>query len=408
MVNMKGNPVNLGDLFGFSKLQDVLTLIIENQNSQDAAMQELRSELDGAVNRLDGQDAIVDQVRAESVASCKAVDECVVAQAALKLTQDTMGQKLEARIVPLEQKMLDSAKTLKELEALLQAQLQASQAWQIEADGRLKALQAWQADQNAKSSDADDRAKEIEASLFKLKAQMDMEVSALAERITKVEEERLPPIEEKLLAYDEQFKEVKETMNQTNISLEQAKVEAVAGDKAVDARLTTASAELNGAIEQLRDALSKSANAEEIEKMAEEVKRLDAQVRELRSNQGGQAQLRQMLDALSDKEASDAHRLTKEVNILQNRLGSFLDKGAASTVRCLSCFDRRSQLTNTIVVGSDGKTYLKSADGASVGKMNIPSPPVRNGSPSRTFTGKGSISPPPPMIRPSTSLPALN
>jgi len=377
MVNMKGNPVNLGDLFGFSKLQDVLTLIIENQNSQDAAMQELRSELDGAVNRLDGQDAIVDQVRAESVASCKAVDECVVAQAALKLTQDTMGQKLEARIVPLEQKMLDSAKTLKELEALLQAQLQALSA----TDGRLKALQAWQADQNAKSSDADDRAKEIEASLSKLKAQMDMEVSALAERITKVEEERLPPIEEKLLAYEEQFKEVKETMNQTNISLEQAKVEAVAGDKAVDARLTTASAELNGAIEQLRDALSKSANAEEIQKMAEEVKRLDAQVRELRSNQGGQAQLRQMLDALSDKEASDAHRLTKEVNILQNRLGSFLDKGAASTVRCLSCFDRRSQLTNTIVVGSDGKTYLKSADGASVGKMNIPSPPVRNGPP---------------------------
>lgn len=397
MVNMKGNPVNLGDLFGFSKLQDVLTLIIENQNSQDAAMQKLRSELDGAVNRLDGQDAIVDQVRAESVASCKAVDECVVAQAALKLTQDTMGQKLEARIVPLEQKML-------ELEALLQAQLQALSA----TDGRLKALQTWQADQNAKSSDADDRAKEIEASLSKLKAQMDMEVSALAERITKVEEERLPPIEEKLLAYEEQFKEVKETMNQTNISLEQAKVEAVAGDKAVDARLTTASAELNGAIEQLRDALSKSANAEEIQKMAEEVKRLDAQVRELRSNQGGQAQLRQMLDALSDKEASDAHRLTKEVNILQNRLGSFLDKGAASTVRCLSCFDRRSQLTNTIVVGSDGKTYLKSADGASVGKMNIPSPPVRNGSPSRTFTGKGSISPPPPMIRPSTSLPALN
>jgi len=404
MVNMKGNPVNLGDLFGFSKLQDVLTLIIENQNSQDAAMQELRSELDGAVNRLDGQDAIVDKVRAESVASCKAVDECVVAQAALKLTQDTMGQKLEARIVPLEQKMLDSAKTLKELEALLQAQLQALSA----TDGRLKALQAWQADQNAKSSDADNRAKEIEASLSKLKAQMDMEVSALAERITKVEEERLPPIEEKLLAYEEQFKEVKETMNQTNISLEQAKVEAVAGDKAVDARLTTASAELNGAIEQLRDALSKSANAEEIQKMAEEVKRLDAQVRELRSNQGGQAQLRQMLDTLSDKEASDAHRLTKEVNILQNRLGSFLDKGAASTVRCLSCFDRRSQLTNTIVVGSDGKTYLKSADGASVGKMNIPSPPVRNGSPSRTFTGKGSISPPPPMIRPSTSLPALN
>jgi len=63
------------------------------------------------------------------------------------------------------------------------------------------------------------------------------------------------------------------------------------------------------------------------------------------------------LKALQEREAAQAAKAKNEVVDLRAQLELFLSIDAAATARCLSCHDRRLQMTNQVVQGSDGKFY---------------------------------------------------
>eukprot|EP00927_Polykrikos_kofoidii_P077852 TRINITY_DN74756_c0_g1_i1.p1 TRINITY_DN74756_c0_g1~~TRINITY_DN74756_c0_g1_i1.p1 ORF type:complete len:669 (-),score=138.37 TRINITY_DN74756_c0_g1_i1:135-2141(-) len=75
--------------------------------------------------------------------------------------------------------------------------------------------------------------------------------------------------------------------------------------------------------------------------------------------------LQPRLDSLSQKEALDVQRLNRENLHMQITVNALLAKGAAGTARCLSCFDKRSQENNKVMMGSDGKLYKRRPSNAS-------------------------------------------
>merc|ERR1711879_407769 len=147
------------------------------------------------------------------------------------------------------------------------------------------------------------------------------------------------------------------------------------GTKALEAELAglKASLEENGVMNL----------SEELKKTAATVARLEAELKALRDKSQQDNALKKAIDALDQRENADVRRLDSQMQQVMGKMTQFEDKGASGTARCLSCYSRRAQLTNSIVIGSDGKTYLKAADGTNVGRLNVASP-IRGGSPPRS------------------------
>mmetsp|Transcript_86130 Transcript_86130/g.267595 ORF Transcript_86130/g.267595 Transcript_86130/m.267595 type:complete len:160 (-) Transcript_86130:99-578(-) len=81
---------------------------------------------------------------------------------------------------------------------------------------------------------------------------------------------------------------------------------------------------------------------------------------------------------MQQRETALSMKANKEIHDMKVQLELFLNIDASATARCLSCFDRRAQLQNQNVVGSDGKTYQMQGPGAE--KLPLPTvQPPRGG-----------------------------
>eukprot|EP00928_Gymnodinium_smaydae_P038274 TRINITY_DN26429_c0_g1_i1.p1 TRINITY_DN26429_c0_g1~~TRINITY_DN26429_c0_g1_i1.p1 ORF type:complete len:395 (-),score=117.33 TRINITY_DN26429_c0_g1_i1:67-1251(-) len=378
MVMIKG--MGLDDLIGLTKLQDVLEAIIGRLDEQGETIKELRDGADATEKKLTEHDAIVAQVKtdcADAVSTVKGLQKEVAE------TEEKTRNQLEARAVPLEVK-------LRELEATVKANTGVEELRQ-NLQKQTAALQECQKALAALEKATEETAKQDEAKRRKLERAIE-EVSDSCNGRLEEMEESAKAAAAKMAAQEQRLAEASETSQQALAQGTEARAaanEAAEGATSALERATALDAlskQLSDDLQELRLAIEKD---EKMKGFADALGRLDASLKDLRSKDQGAA-LRSLIDALSDKEAADVMRLTKEINNLINKLSGFLDKGASATARCLSCFDRRSQMHNTIVVGSDGKTYLKSAEGVNIGRLNVPSGGHRGPSPPRIRAGTAS------------------
>eukprot|EP00927_Polykrikos_kofoidii_P068173 TRINITY_DN63546_c0_g1_i1.p1 TRINITY_DN63546_c0_g1~~TRINITY_DN63546_c0_g1_i1.p1 ORF type:complete len:423 (+),score=91.46 TRINITY_DN63546_c0_g1_i1:317-1585(+) len=404
MVMVKGSHVSLDDLIGYSKLQDVLDKIIAALNAQDETIASLRNEVEGATTRLDAQDKVVQQVRFDCQDTNEKVKESFKAHAVIEQKSSELSKSFQSSVPALQKKMSEVEAQIKKAANTddIKAQLKALTEGLEGVDQRSAGLEA-RAKKIESDKSAEERASQIEASVDKMRLALDQSIFGLSARVDKVCDD-MTEAEKTLLTHQEEFNTAAESRKDMGASLEQVKTASADNAASIGNLNDRASTleglerELQSGIEELRRTLERLAEKEELMKVGQDVQRIDRGIRELKSKDQGD--LRGLFDALASKEASDVQRITKELNVLQSRLGSFLDKGASATARCLSCFDRRVQLHNTIVVGSDGKTYLKNLDGVSVGRLNHTSGSSRATSPTRPQTVNSSPSSPSKVASP--------
>eukprot|EP00927_Polykrikos_kofoidii_P015072 TRINITY_DN16694_c0_g1_i1.p1 TRINITY_DN16694_c0_g1~~TRINITY_DN16694_c0_g1_i1.p1 ORF type:complete len:494 (-),score=72.00 TRINITY_DN16694_c0_g1_i1:45-1526(-) len=67
--------------------------------------------------------------------------------------------------------------------------------------------------------------------------------------------------------------------------------------------------------------------------------------------------IRSDIKDVSVRENTNANRLARELLELRRLLNEFLEQGSSATARCLSCFTQRAQVENPSAVGKDGKLY---------------------------------------------------
>jgi chromosome segregation ATPase len=362
MVNLKGRDVDLADLFGYSKLQDVLETLIKSANDQDESAKALH---DSVLKKLTAQDAVVKQVQQECKESADIVKKA-------KAEQD----QLAARVGKLEQKMVNAEASLVSYQGDLgqmKAQLQVLSTDVNGCQGLLGVHEARLKDLESDSS---------KAKLNDLEQALADRTSALGERLSRVED-RTGRAETQLADHAKQHGSHVEQITALSALADQVRADLAAGIGSVDERLKVLEADFPALKASVEDSAGGVTSCrEELKKTAEALARLEAQLKELRNQSQQDGVMRKAIEALTDKEAADVKRLEHQVQALMGKMTQFEDKGASGTARCLSCYSRRAQLTNSIVIGSDGKTYLKSAEGASVGRLNMSSP-VRGGSPPR-------------------------
>jgi len=316
-------------------------------------------------------DAAVSQARLECKESFDMVKKATAEQA-----------QLAARIGTLEQKMTGAEASI----ASHQGDLGSMKAQLTVLDTNMKGCQELLGNHEArlKQLEADSSKKgledELRGKLGDLEAALADKTNSLGERLSKVED-RTGRAETQLADHATQHGSHVERLTSLTTATDQVRTDLATGLGSADERIKALEAELAGLKASLEENGVMNCS-EELKRMAASLAQLESQLKELRNKSQQDNVLQKALNALGEKEAADVKRLDSQLMALMGKMTQFEDKGASGTARCLSCYSRRAQLTNSIVIGSDGKTYLKSSDGVNVGRLNVASP-VRGGSPPR-------------------------
>lgn len=112
---------------------------------------------------------------------------------------------------------------------------------------------------------------------------------------------------------------------------------------------------LRSEVDALRDGCKES--VDKTTRSTERIEQLEESLATLQSTVNDE--LRSQIQALAQKEEKDVRNLSRQLGELRSQLGSLMAKGSSATSKCLTCFDRRYQQVNRVVIGTDGKTYRK-------------------------------------------------
>jgi len=356
MAVLKGDPVPLDDLIGYTRLQSVLAQIIAAIGEQDVVIQGLSGDVNAREKemalRAALQDAELAQMRTE------------VQSATGRLEAAYAGiQGIESRLRPLEQRLQDfeaTRATLEQRQAALQNQHESQQraAEQegkrlakvtAEAGSRLDSHQV-QLDGLDHASNAQvAKAADLEAKLGKLEEEA---VKSLSSDMAKTAKQ-LDATEARAHSQAEQLFSMQDAMQALKNSLHAVKEDCEAnkslGEQLAALEEKTAEARLDAeAKEAARDAATQDT-----------LRTMQAHAQTQAASQRSDAGLRAQLEALTKKEMNNTTRLNGELDSIRSQLEEFQDKGASGTARCLSCYSRRHQRENRFEVGTDGKCYFK-------------------------------------------------
>jgi len=358
---LKGDPVPLDDLLGYARLQVVLAQIIAAIGDQDAIIQGLSTDVDerekDMAQRAASQDAALAQMRAE------------VQNATGRLEGVFTGiQGIEGRLRPLEQRSQDfeAAKVaLEKRQAELQNQHENQQRVAEEEGKRLAKAAAEtgsRLDSHQVHLDGLDqannaqgkRAADLEAKFGKLEEGMSGNVANTAKQ--------LDAAEARAHSQAEQLFSMQDAMQALKSSLHAVKEDCEAhkgfGEQLAALEEKTAEARRDAeAKEAARDAAAQD--------LHQNMRDMQAKTQAQAASQRSDAGLRAQLEALAKKELNNSTRLNGELDAIKSQLEEFQDKGASGTARCLSCYSRRQQRENRFEVGTDGKCYFKVGNGDS-------------------------------------------
>lgn len=387
MVVLKGNQVSLDDLLGYSKLQDLLSTIIGSVNDQDETVAKVLNELqvEAARNtqKLNEQDLLLEQMRSQVESAVGRIDQAVSAQ----------ERALEERVSPLEQRM-QQLEAQQQGMAKLEAGLKAVEQRQEPVEARVSKLESTQKSSHEQIADIEVKLSGLAGTVDDLQRQLTKATGSLTETVT--------GMQASLSKHEEQLAQLTESLETLRKGLDAVQTECTMGlaagvekDTQLGEKITTVESEVTVGLEELTR--KEAADAEAI-------KRLEDALRKVAQESG----LRGLIDELKKKLAAQAEQLAG----LTGQMAAFDDKGSSGTARCLSCYSKRAQNPNKIVVGSDGKTYFQTSGGqVNLGRlggqgMSNTNVPGRNRSPNG---GGRQRTTSPQMSRNggSTSLPSL-
>lgn len=368
-------PGQLTDLLGFSvnftKLQEVLSQLLNSASEQDAAIKLLREDLASSEGRLAVQDAALGELRAQqelrSEASEARFRDLGFAVGEMRQASEQKGKMMESSAV----------------DALLQEHLRPLLAELGPLPQRLAALEAAAALAEAAVAKADDLAVHMEASAVRF-AQAEAALEALAAQLQEhrahseqamakvVALDHVPRSLEDLSskvaagaagpALEEQGRRLEAALERLR-GLEE-RVEAASSARAaldiLETNLLSAQAEAQRLGDEFAVLAAKVSGDEQtlaaLQGMhAADVRRLDAGLQKAQADLGSKA--------LLEKLQADLSKLTGRLNMLAGQLDRFLSHGSAAVSNCLCCSSKTPGIQNKILVGTDGKTYFQGSGG---------------------------------------------
>lgn len=367
MTVLKGDNISLDDLFGYSKLQELLAKLITHMNGQDEAIGQLKTEIVATNKRVADQTGNIDKMG-------KKVDACEAKLNATIPAQEEKLRQMEAKVDGAAQLCTKVSLDLSSAVGRLNADLAAAAHRSAALETRCQGIEAEQSSamhlivdlqsQLTALNKVNSAVADLSTKLQKLQTSMEVAQSTLRDH------------EVQLGVCHEAFKPVVRDLETATADI--AVVDAFS--KNVAEKVTVLDNEHTVSREELQVVVQKEA----ADKVA--IDKLEDAVRSLQAN----SNLRSLLDALSRKQAADMDSLRDEMQLLQNALSAQAEKGAAGTVRCFSCSSVVANSNGKFTIGTDGRTYFKCSDGNTVGlgKINLPSlqSNARNsgrGSPSR-------------------------
>lgn len=377
-----GAMVSLDDLMGYSKLQDVLALIMAHLSGHDATIQQAEAAARSAqrmIEEVSTRSQSLEEKMAAAEEWAKTAEAAAASIMRLQAQQEASDQAMQASAEALEQCTKDARRSAQDLTArvdaaersvattdravaALQPQLAKDLAGVAEglgaqlgaAEGRLAALESLVAAQE--TPDLGPLQKLSEAARVRIDT-IEGRMRELAARVANAEKladrpEPPPGVDEEALR-----------------ELEAALQERLA---ALRASLGSRLLEAEQQIHELHERVAAGAADKEAALLAEQeraklealLSKLHSEVVSMRDATGRE------LKVLGDQEVTDTMRLSREVRELHAYItASMSTKNASATsARCLCCSDSRSQKTVKTIVGADGKVYRQTPAAEDVGE----------------------------------------
>lgn len=313
--------VSVDDLLGYSKLQDLLLLLVGRINEQDAAIEQLQ---------------VANRELNESFAS--RLSEAVEA-----LRRDTSA--VSARMSTLEALAKEHESNTPSSEALedLQNKLSVIYAGLADARDRLSVGHSRQGILEASNRDLEKRFQELvatSAAVTERTMALQQGQAAISAAVSEVETRLLS----QLSAHDE----IQATLSASVKAIEKTAVakDAVKVARELEARVFA----LEHAIKERDSSGAQSARAE-LEALLDKLRAdIEARLNVL------QARLDLLEDAQKQGQAG-MERLRRDLARVKDMMDDLSSQGSAATTKCISCFDSRVQEETKFAIGSDGKVY---------------------------------------------------
>lgn len=294
---LKGAAVNLDDLIGFTKLQNVLAMFLGHMNEQDSAILQLKDQCEQLSAKLKDE-----QGMADALASQKAMADMLASQAFDLAQLKKREEEQDRELVSLRRLLDDTSALAKEQVTKLEVVRVASDKLverESVQDGLIEDLRL-----AAASYASADSLEDLERRMLELSES----VARLCEEI-----EALRP---------------------------EPQEEAAGPPEGDTGGPPTETAE------------------DPLLRLQERLELLEEWVAALQATVNGDLPSR--IQAVAEKEDRDVRHLSRQLADIRNQLLVLTGPGSSATSsRCLTCFDVRLPVQNRVVVGSDGKTYKR-------------------------------------------------
>lgn len=293
---LQGAAVDLDDLIGYTKLQNVLAMFIKHVNEQDSAILQLKDKCEHLSSKCNDQQALADAVAGQKVMSDMLANH---AGDLAQLKKREEEQDLE--LVSLRQGLDGTSALTKEQGAMLDAVRVVSEQL-VEREGV----------QNGIIED--------------LRSAIDSCASAAS----------LEDLEGRMLELSQGIARMREELE---VLQQQPSEEEVA--------------------EPPDDPPTEEApESDQLLKLQQRLEQLEEWLANLQATVAGDVLDR--IQAVADKEDQDVHHLSRQLQDLRKLISALPGAGSSATShRCLTCFDPRHPVQTRVVIGSDGKTYKR-------------------------------------------------
>lgn len=350
--------VSVDDLFGYSKLQELLLLIIGRINEHDGLIEKRFVESSGLEGRMQAhlQTSLETSIRSQENAMEKLRAECDGAVVRLQESLEAQSGKTIGLLASVEANMKAHCEQLAKEKELLGD----TEALRLHVDSIASELRDLQAHQNSSN---DNELKSEFQGLLSAFAAVDSRLAAMESSNVQVGEEtnafslRLSSLSDALSRAQAQLEIGVQVSALASIqtSLDELRVDAAAAKQTcvdLEHRLVPLEADLKADVGLRME-----------ETLTEFRGRLEARIGTVEVAVQGYATVGALLPRIEALEGSeqndrfDRDRTAREMSKFSAMLEALSAKGSSTTTRCMSCFDRRYQEESHILKGADGKIY---------------------------------------------------
>jgi len=371
---LKDSSLSLDNLIVYSKLQDLLSALIVQVDQHHESIAQLRVDADEAAERLDSQESGLELLRQDMDKTKREMDASVAEMKnsikeqnrEIQTLRNDVDKKIEDMSTKMNNFMEESTNTLNEVKAEIVVIHSNIQGLGLQQAALEKAQTKMKDEIN---TTLEDKQQQIDA-IIKTQEKAAEKVDGLAQHLDDTAK-KLGNVQETVDLHEKKLTgEVQPKLRKLSDGLDGVRGNFEDEKTKSQQRLNKVEADMTKRLEELRGTVAKMPDPADFAALRQAVDRVEDAVKNAKP--GTPKDIDAVLDVIKQKQGEQQQKLTNEVKTLKAQMESFLDTGASGTARCLSCFSRRAQKLPNIVVGTDGKTYIKGNQGENLGRLNIP------------------------------------